>query len=136
MLVIIVFSAPRTIPTHSRYVIHICWTNGFCQFQFHIFFCLFVNSSTLRKIQYFAGKQCQLCTPFWFITSGAFSVLEVGLLDQIETLNYDSIYRFCIDIIWKLFKLLSLSIKKHFLSFWPMCKFRGRLPRWKAFLTM
>lgn len=131
--VLIVFPAPRIMAAHSRYVTHICWITVLYNL---VCFNLFIYSGCLSKMQYFMRKRCQLCAPLWFTTSEGFYVLEVGLLVWTETLNYDPIYYFCIDITGKLLKLLSSSTKQHFMSFRPTCRLRGRLPCWKAFLVM
>lgn len=113
--------------THRGYVMHIWCINSVFQIQFDFFF-FFTYLYTVvlwEKIQYFARKQCQLCIPFWFITSEAFSLcsasdywikLKLWIMIQFKS--------FCREITWKLFKVLSLPIKKAFMSLQPLYGFR------------
>lgn len=130
MLVFIVFPAPRTMLIHRGYVTHICWLNSVFQIQFDFFFTYLYTVVFWEKSNILPENSVN--SVFHFDLShqkrSLFSEKDYWIeLKLWITIQFRS---FCIEISWKLFKVLSLPIKKPFTSLEPAYKFR------KAFLVM
>lgn len=134
MLVFIVFPAPRTMLIHRGYVTHICWLNSVFQIQFDFFFFTYLYTVVLWEKSNILPENSVNSVFHFDLSHQKRSLLsEKDYWIELKLWIMIQFKSFCIEISWKLFKVLSLPIKKPFTSLEPVYSSEKHFLLWRLF---